>query len=356
MSPTVVGKRIGFRGWFVRVLALGYPLALLLIVLALRCVGERWWGTTVLMYLPRKVFIIPLPFITLVLLWLGPRRWLLTQVAAVGLLVFPLLGLRLSLPSSAQPGATRVRVFSLNIAAGQMGLEGVAAQIQAANPDLVLLQEAWADTGPRLRDRFPEYHFHLDGQLVVASRYPLVDAFEPPKIPHRGDLRSPRWLRCRVTLPGGQTVAVYDLHPLSPRDSFGDMRGEGIRSEVLSGRILNNTKAWEAVQANAELRLAQVQGAAEDASRSKEPVIMAGDTNLPGLSWALGHHLGRFQDGFSEAGNGLGYTFPATKRPWMRIDRIFADGNFRFVSFSVITQRVSDHLAVVADLELRPRR
>jgi endonuclease/exonuclease/phosphatase (EEP) superfamily protein YafD len=356
MSATVAGKPIGFRGWFLRVLALGYPLSLLLIVLALRCIGERWWGTTVLMYLPRKVFIVPLPFITVALLWMGPRRWLLTQVAAAGLLVFPLFGLRLSLPSSAQPGATRIRVFSLNIAAGGMGLEGVAAQIQAANPDLVLLQEAWADTGPRLRDRFPEYHFHLDGQLVVASRYPLVDAFEPPKIPHRGQLRSPRWLRCRVTLPGGQTVAVYDLHPLSPRDSFEDMRGDGIRSQVLSGRILSNTKAWEAVQANAELRLAQVQGAAEDASRSKEPVIMAGDTNLPGLSWALGHHLGRFQDGFSEAGNGLGYTFPATKRPWMRIDRIFADENFRFVSFSAITQRVSDHLAVVADLELRPRR
>jgi len=151
-------------------------------------------------------------------------------------------------------------------------------------------------------------------------------------------------------------VAVYDLHPLSPRDGFEDMRGGGIRSQLLSGRILNNTKAWEAVQANAELRVAQVQDAAEDASRSKEPVIMAGDTNLPGLSWALGHHLGRFQDGFSEAGNGLGYTFPATKRPWMRIDRILADGNFRFVSFSVITPRVSDHLAVVADLEFRPRR
>ena len=343
-----------------RVLALGYPLSLFLIVLGLRCVGERWWVTTVLMYLPRDVFIVPLPFITLALLWLGPRRWLPTQVVAAGLLVFPVLGLRLSLPSSAplpsSSGATRIRVFSLNIATGKMGLDRVAAQIQAANPDLVLLQEAWADTGPRLRASFPEYHFHLDGQLVVASRYPLSDAFQPPEISHRGVPTSARWLRCRITLPGGRTVAVYDLHPLSPREGFEEMRGDGIRSQVLTGRILSNTEAWEAVEENAELRLAQVQTAAEDASRAREPVIMAGDTNLPGLSWALGHHLGRFQDGFSEAGNGLGYTFPATKRPWMRIDRIFADDNFRFVSFSVLTERVSDHLAVVADLELRPRR
>jgi endonuclease/exonuclease/phosphatase (EEP) superfamily protein YafD len=357
MSPTAAGKPIGFRGWFLRVLALGYPLSLLLIILSIRCVGERWWGTTVLMYLPRKLFIVPLPFITLALLWRGPRRWVLTQVAAAGLLVFPLLGLRLSLPSSAQPGVARIRVFSLNVASANMGLDGIAAQIKAANPDLVFLQEAWNDTGQHLRDRFfPDYHFQFDGQLVVASRYPLSDAFHPPEIPHRGAPRLARWLRCRLTLPGGQTVAVYDLHPLSPREGFEDMRGEGIRAQVLSGRILTNTKAREEVQANAELRLAQVQGASEDASRSKEPVIMAGDTNLPGLSWALAHHLGRFQDSFSEAGNGLGYTFPATKRPWMRIDRIFADGNFRFLSSSVITQRASDHLAVVADLELRPNR
>jgi endonuclease/exonuclease/phosphatase (EEP) superfamily protein YafD len=359
MSPAVVGKQIGFRwflSWFLRILALGYPLSLLLIVLAIRCVGERWWGTTALMYLPRKAFIAPLPFLTLALLWRLPRRWLLTQVVAVALLVFPLLGLRLSLPSSAHAGATRVRVYSLNIAGGKMGLDGVAAQIRDVNPDLVFLQETWTDTGQRLRDRFPDYHFHLSGELVVASRYPLLDVFEPPEILHRGVLRSPRWLRCRVALPGGQTVAVYDLHPISPREGFNEMRGEGIASEVLSGRILENTDAWESVQMNAELRCAQIQGAAEDAGRSKEPVIMAGDTNLPGLSWALGHYLGGLQDGFSEAGNGLGYTFPATNRPWMNVDRILADDRFRFVAFSVITQRVSDHLAVVAELELRPRR
>jgi endonuclease/exonuclease/phosphatase family metal-dependent hydrolase len=368
MSPTVVGKRIGLGGGrvrvflrvflrvLVRVLALGYPLSLLLIVLALRCVGERWWGTTVLMYLPRKVFLVPLPFITLALLWLGPRRWLLTQVAAAGLLVFPLLGLKLSLPSSSSRGATRLRVFSLNIASGKLGLDAIAAQIRAADPDVVLLQEAWAKTGERLRDGLPEYHFELDGQLVIASRYPLVDAFAPPTITVRGIPRAPRWLRCRIALPGGRTVAVYDLHPISPREGFVEMRGEGIRSEVLSGRILSNDKAREDVEANAELRVAQVRSAAEDAGRTKEPAILAGDTNLPGLSWALAHHLGRFHDGFSEAGNGLGYTFPATKEPWMRIDRILADGSFRFVSFSVVTERVSDHLAVVADLELEPGR
>jgi endonuclease/exonuclease/phosphatase family metal-dependent hydrolase len=357
MSPTVVGRPIGFRGWFLRVLALGYPLSLLLIVVALRVVGERWWGTTALMYLPRKVFFVPLPFLALALLWRLPRRWLLTQVAAVPLLVFPLLGLRLSLPSSAsgQGRAAQLRIYSLNIAGGKMGLDRVAAQIREANPDLVFLQETWADTGERLRDSLPDYHFHLAGQLSVASRYPLLDVFEPPEISLRGVPRSPRWLRCRIALPGGQTVVVYDLHPISPREGFAEMRGEGIRSEVLSGRILDNRDAWEEIRANAELRCAQVQSAAEDASRSKEPVIMAGDTNLPGLSWAFGHYLGGLQDGFSEAGNGLGYTFPAPKQPWMRIDRILADGNFRFVSFSVIGNRVSDHLAIVADIELRPR-
>jgi endonuclease/exonuclease/phosphatase family metal-dependent hydrolase len=94
----------------------------------------------------------------------------------------------------------------------------------------------------------------------------------------------------------------------------------------------------------------------KDVQRSPYPVIIAGDTNLPGSSWALAHWFGEFQDGFDEAGSGFGYTYPLGKRrPWLRLDRVLAGPQFRFVDFGVIESKASDHLAVLAELELRDR-
>jgi len=39
----------------------------------------------------------------------------------------------------------------------------------------------------------------------------------------------------------------------------------------------------------------------------------------------------------------------------MRIDRVMADQRFRFLAFTIIKDKASDHLAVVADVELAQR-
>ena len=253
---------------------------------------------------PARCSSVPLPFLTLALSWLGPRRWLLTQAVAVVSLVFP-LGTASVTSVLGPTGGHAHSVFSLNVASGNMGLDGIAAQIKAANPDLVFLQEAWNDTGQHLRDT-------ASSPTIISFRWsagggqppPAERRIHPPQIPHRGIPRSARWAALSGHFAGGPDGGGLLTATAVPREGF-EERGHARRRDPFpapDGRILSNTTAWEAVQSNAELRLAQVQGAAEDASRSKEPVIMAGDTNLPGLSWALGHHLGRFQDGFSEAG------------------------------------------------------
>ena len=108
------------------------------------------------------------------------------------------------------------------------------------------------------------------------------------------------------------------------------------------------------MEANTRQRLEQVRALAADAAKSSEPVIIAGDTNLPGLSWAFSHWLGGFSDGFAEVGRGFGYSYPAQRMVWMRIDRILAGPRFRFLDVTTISPRISDHLAVAADLELLP--
>jgi vancomycin resistance protein VanJ len=347
-------EKTGFLRWVLRVAAVGYPLALLVVVLALRGIGERWWGTVVTLYLPRWGFALPLPVIVLALALARERRLLLAQVISLLLLVFPLFGLTLSFPRHPTAGAAELRVFSFNVDAAAFGLDGIVAAIRSANPDVVMLQEMPDGGAARLAPQLPDYHVAASGQFFLASRLPIVETFDPPKIVFDGVLRSPHFVRYRLLGPQGP-IQVYNVHPPSPHMGLEELRGEGLRQEIGSGHILGNQRATGLLTSVAALRTAQLCTAADDARRSADPVIIAGDTNLPGLSWTLGHCFGQLRDGFGAVGNGFGYTFPTTKlRPWMRIDRIFGNDRVRFLHFEVIRVRASDHRPVFADLEIAP--
>jgi hypothetical protein len=55
-------------------LAIGYPVALLIFMASLRFVGEKWWATTIALYLPRAPFFLPLLPLSIAIVWYGPRR------------------------------------------------------------------------------------------------------------------------------------------------------------------------------------------------------------------------------------------------------------------------------------------
>ena len=166
--------------------------------------------------------------------------------------------------------------------------------------------------------------------------------------------QSAPYARCRLSTPGGP-IRLFAVHPVSPHKAFNQLRRRGLWDELLSGRLLRSASA-RAMEANTRDRLEQVGALAADAAKSSDPVIIAGDTNLPGLSWAFSHWLDEFSDGFAEAGRGFGYSYPAQRMVWMRIDRILAGPRFRFLDVRTISPGVSNHLAVAADLELLPQR
>ena len=333
-----------------RVCALAYPLALLAVAGAFRFVGERWWPTTVGLYLPRLGFALPLPLLVLSLLLARAYWWLLTQLLAVVLLLFPLMGLHLGRAGAADAaGGPRLRVLTFNIDDGRLGVDEVTAQARAAGADLILFQEAAHTSEERLRAGLGGYEFHARDQFVVASRFPVEEVFIPPPSIEDDVMHTWRFVRYRIATPGGP-VHVYNVHPISPRDALEDLHGRGLREEVSSGRFL--TPRSRPLVVNARRRVAQVQAFVEDARRSPYPVIIAGDTNLPQGSWAAARWLGGgFQDAFAERGAGFGYTFPAPKHPWMRIDRILTDAHFRVLDCRVLPAGASDHLALVADLQ-----
>jgi len=314
-----------------------YPLAVAAVTVVLRLVGDSWWVGLVLMYLPRWGFALPLvPVAVAVALW-GPRRLLLAQAGAALLVLFPLMGLELNLrrPKGADGP---IRLLSYNVARGRLDPELLLREIDARDANVVLLQEAHSRRAEVVRAHFAGWNVHQYDEFLLATRFEIREVTKPPRLPGG---QFPRFMRYLLGTPLGE-VEVVHLHPISPREALNELRSEGAPTERARARF----------PANANLRTRQVAAAAAVARASTRPLIVAGDTNLPGLSRTLSRELGHLQDGFSLMGRGFGYTFPA-HHPWMRIDRVLASHRLRFTRFETGAGQGSDHLSVFATLALR---
>jgi endonuclease/exonuclease/phosphatase (EEP) superfamily protein YafD len=330
--------------------AVAYPLLLVAIAATLRWVGEAWWVSTVALYLPRIGFALPLPLLAVALHLCRMRLLFWAQAVSIVVLLFPLMGFVLPWPAPTAKGGETLRVLSFNVDGGAGRADAIMDEVDRYSPDIVLFQEVGKvdDLSRLLRMRYPSVE--LTGQFAVGARFPLSSTSEPILLPYMGRSRSARFLRHVLSTPFGRIV-IYNVHPISPREGLYGLRGQqGLRHEALTGGLLRGDGA-PLLGTNAGLRTLQVQTISESASAETGPVIIAGDTNLPGLSPVLHRYLSTYADGFTRAGWGFGYTFPADKwRPWMRIDRILANDSFRFVRFEVGHSKASDHRCVVADL------
>lgn len=214
-----------------------------------------------------------------------------------------------------------VRVLTYNVQSCRAGIERVADVIRRAAPDVAAINEVrrgqarrlGKETGLHVRFgqtlRWPRY-----GNAVLSKARPLAVrsarfTVAPPAEP-RGMIA--------VTLPGGLVVAA--VH-------FGVTREERERqvSEFLS------------------------------AVEGTPLLIVAGDLNDrpdgPAVR-RLGEHL---HDAFAGTDAEAELTFPAVD-PHIRIDYVFVSPGIRVVSAAVLADVASDHLPVVADLEVPGER
>lgn len=343
------------RGWIRRgvlAFACAYPLGLLGVIALLRLVGEGSWVTGTALYLPRIVFGAPLVVCVPALLWLRKPKLLWTQLLALWLLLFPLMGLVLpGLSTQPDPSQPRVRVLSYNVNSGRAGAETLAARVLSKAPDVVLFQELLdneAAVEAELRKHFP--WVRVDGQFAIASRLPLLAAEVPRRLLYRGRSHSAHFMQYTVSTPFGP-LGIYNVHFLSPRRSFYALRGIGFRSSWREGSLWRGGHAESVIRANYDLRELQLKAAVAALRADPSPAVLCGDTNLTTLSPLLTHFDG-LQDGFVRASAGFGYSFPS-EQPWMRLDRIYANDQLEFERFETNCELDSDHQCVVADLTLR---
>ena len=329
--------------WF---LAVAYPVFLVATWVVFRELGERWWVSAVGLFLPRLAFVLPILVLAPALFWLHARRWLWTQALALLLVLVPIMGFTFPALSHAVTGPS-VRVMGFNVNSEASGAEAVASEIARHSPDIVVLQETapWTGIAAAMRKRFATVSEST--QFMLATRFKLVSATDPPRLSYYGEARSPRFMKYVVDTPLG-ALTLFSVHPLSPRESFWHLRGQGLKSELRSGRLFAGAAAKD-IEINAGLRMLQVRTFAAAAAKESGPTVILGDTNQPDLTATYEDELGHYGDAFHQGGWGFGYTYPS-RHPWMRIDRVLLGQGLRATSFEVACNGVSDHRCVVTDL------
>ena len=322
--PRRLRKAVGACAWLY--------LALLLAVWAfLRLAGDRWWLGTLFLFGPRWVWWVPMLVLAPAACLWRPRAVGVLAVAAL-VALWPLMGLHLSWRvAPAAPGSPRLRVLTCNVHSFALDRRALARLIAQTQPDVVALQEWRPEFQHELFDG--SWYCLTDGEIFLASRYPIVRA---------GEVVSPHArfggfaMRCQLAAPIG-LVPFFDVHLASPHTSF--------EAVLKAGRA-----GVEQVRGNIAARDEQSQEFSREAVQAGPAAVLAGDFNLLSDSTIYRRWWSGFADAFWSAGAGFGYTYYAGGTA-VRIDHVLTGKGWRCTSGQVQPAVGSPHRPLLVDLE-----
>ena len=333
------------RGRLIGWLAIAGCLLIVAVAVLIQFVSERWWLSTALVYLPR------LPWLVGSLILLGLTllfRQRAAGVAIIGVLIAagPLMGFRWSqaVPVSASSDRNAVRIVTCNVQAFRPDFPTQINEIAAANPSVVVFQEAFQDH-PRRQTFFREWQEVRIEEYYVASRHPLKLV---------GQVISPTFDRLagiavQVDDPAGKYLMV-NIHLSTAR--------YGLMNLLPGSLIRGGISKLESHVLEREAEALAVRDWIESLG-DELPIVLAGDFNMPVDSHIFHDSFGDYTNAFETAGWGYGYTAPCQTKswprhcPWARVDHILCDARWSVRSCLVGTENGSDHRLVAAVLERR---
>jgi len=329
----------------VTALIFGYTSFLALLFLAVELAGERFWPFAILLYLPQRLFLLPLivllPAALLVEVSLG------AYAALAGSVIIFLWHVPFYPGMGGNKGPLKIKVMTNNYGENH-GLT-IAPFINAEDPDFVALDECGQVR--YFQGLYPTRFVRNVGQFLFISKVPINSA---------ASLDWPRWLGSPVAAVfnvnwQGQDLDIYAVHLPTPRNDFAKLSGLGILKELAgrNRRRSDNMSFSEAMTARVQL----AHDFAAVLASEPRPFIAMGDFNMPPdgyvhrvISWGL-------TDCFEQAGRGFGFTFPCDTHnpltlggPWLRIDYVLAGPGWNANDCRVEPDRRSKHRALVATL------
>jgi len=303
--------------------------------------GDHWWTATVLLFMGRWVFLLPLVLLLpLALVW---KRRLLLPLALGGLIVLgPVMGGRVGwrrlIPP---PDGMPLRVVTFNADGGAMLAPLLPFVLDEWQADVVLLQEC-GEALTAASERVDGWHWHHTQGLCLLTRLPILSADQMD----RSALERLKQVQglgiggagyvVRYSLQSARgPISVTNLHLETPRKGF-----EGFAAGDVA-RLRENTEL-RAIESDLARRWVDV---------VHGPAIVAGDFNTPIESRIFREHWGDLDDAFSRVGTGFGMTkFNGWIR--IRIDHVLTRDAWRARTVAMGRDLGSDHRPLIVDLVL----
>ncbi|HWE96383.1 MAG TPA: endonuclease/exonuclease/phosphatase family protein [Tepidisphaeraceae bacterium] len=330
--PRSVRRRLGTA---VARVSWTYLLVLFAFWAAMRWAGDRWWLGTLILFGP--VWVTALPLAVLVPAALVLRRRMVGVLAIAACVAFFLV-MDLCVPwrvliHGGGGASPRLRLLTCNVHGHAVRDDALLGMISDAAPDIVVLQEWWWNREPPPLQG-GKWYVRRDGELLIASRYPIILAHNYAGLDEGGTGGSA--VRYAIAAPGG-ALNLFNLHLASPHNPFDKIiQGKPTAEEELGQHIA--VRAW------------QSQLLSDAAANTGGAVLLAGDFNTPAEGTIYHGYWSQFTDAFSTAGSGFGHTYFGQGAA-VRIDHILMNNAWRCTSSRVLDGIGSPHHPLVADLE-----
>lgn len=248
------------------------------------------------------------------------------------------------------PPMTRptLKVVTFNVWIYNEQLSNVEAWMEMVEPDIVLLQEitsGLASGDSSINSRFP-YHASQVGSIdnfgsLLLTKYPILSE-ESLTILENHSLT-------RYTIDvNGRIIALYNIHMPQPL-------GKNHVPLSSDDTIVQNIISYDSGGRNEQIRrlIRRVE-------TEKYPFIIGGDFNMSDQAVIYGELSAVMADSFRQGGTGSGRTWPILVLdhisplipPLLRVDYIWHSEALRTVEAFLGPELGSDHLPLVAELEL----
>lgn len=331
-----------------------YCLGLIALSLLMSRVGERYTLTTILIFLPPLIYLLPGVCLA-VLGLLFNRKAMLLNLAMIGWVSYSSLGWRMGKAAAVPAEAETLTVMTNNH--GQHKNQSLRPFINATQPDVIILQE----TPGRARHyaEIPDYtkyiHVQSVGEHTLLSKFPIVEGTLLPSLPGQKNPK-PRAVRFVVDWKGRQ-IAVYSVHLNSPQETVRQLAAGGFIYGIIGvpgTRWAETRKSmqvfWDNQIADAELILKAVRA-------ETLPCIVGGDFNSPNTGYVYRLIRQDLEDSHAQAGSGFGWSCPADTKnpitrgePWLRIDYLFHDDHWQSTHSVTEKERHAQHRAMTSTL------
>ena len=224
--------------------------------------------------------------------------------------------------------------------------------INAQEADIICLQEFYNDpkssnfnTIKKIRDFSNYYYFHSPKVInrigaefgdIIFSKYPILRKGQI--LFEKNSLNKVIYVDLKV---GEDTIRVYNMH----LQSMHIIEDELINSEDLQSGFKQLTSN---LKNGFILRAGQIRVLKENLRECPYPILLCGDLNDLPYSYAYQELNSDLSNGFSEAGNGFGFTFNG-KLFFLRIDNHFFSEELMIHTYKTHREmKCSDHFPVSA--------